>query len=83
MRIDEFIKHYVKFNEHNRKLLDRFLRNYGRYDGIRFGVRIDGPERVRAFAKRYRLKIQPCFIAYWCEEDGRTRRKLERILEII
>ncbi|ACR79768.1 MULTISPECIES: hypothetical protein [Kosmotoga] len=83
MRIDEFIKHYAKFNEHNRKLLDKFLRNYGRYDGIRFGVRIDGPERVRAFAKRYRLKIQPCFIAYWCEEDGRTRRKLERILEII
>jgi len=80
---EDFIHGYIELEEEDRKLLDRFLRNYGRYDGIRFGMRIDGPERVRAFAKRYRLKIQPCFIAYWCEEDGRTRRKLERILEII
>lgn len=82
-RLDEFVRRYIEFDEADRKLLDRFLRNYGRYEGIRFGIRIDGPERVRSFAKRYNLKIQQCFIAYWCEEGGRTRRKLEKILENI
>ena len=82
-RLDEFVRRYVELDEADRKLLDKFLRNYGRYESIRFGIRTDGPERVRSFAKRYKLKIQQCFIAYWCEEDGRTRRKLERILENI
>lgn len=83
MRIDLFIKHYAKLTEHNKKILDRFLGNYGRYDGINFGIKMNGLKGVKAFARRYKLKMQPCLIAYWCEEDGRTRRKLERILKNI
>ncbi|MDK2949776.1 MAG: hypothetical protein PWQ26_443, partial [Thermotoga sp.] len=34
----------------------------------------------REFARRYSLKVQPLLVAFWCEEDGRVRRRLERIL---
>ncbi len=82
-KLDEFVRKYIELDEHNRKLLDRFLRNYGRYDWIRFGMRVKGPEVVRRFARKYNLKIQPSFLAYWCEDDGRTRRRLERVLDFI
>ena len=81
-RLKEFIQRYIELDESDRKLLDRFMRNYGRYDGIRFGLRVKGPKVVREFARRYRLKIlQPMFLAYWCEDDGRVRRRLERVLK--
>jgi hypothetical protein len=44
-------------------------------------MRLKGPEMVREFAKKYSLKVQPLFAAFWCEEDGRVRRRLERILK--
>ncbi len=80
-RLWEFIQRYIGLDEHDRKLMDRFLRNYGRYEGIRFGMRVKGPEVVREFARKYHLEIQPSFLAYWCEDDGRVRRRLERVLK--
>ncbi|AIY88770.1 MULTISPECIES: hypothetical protein [unclassified Thermotoga] len=80
-RLERFVLRYIEMKESDRKLLDRFLRNYGRYDGVRFGMRLKGPEMVREFAKKYSLKVQPLFAAFWCEEDGRVRRRLERILK--
>ncbi len=82
-KLDEFVRRYIELDEYDRKLLDRFLRNYGRYDGVRFGTRIKGPDVVRRFARKYNLKIQPSFLAYWYEDDGRTRRRLERVLTFI
>jgi len=79
-RLERFTLRYIEMKESDRKLLDRFLRNYGRYDGVRFGVRLKGPDVVREFARRYSLKVQPLLVAFWCEEDGRVRRRLERIL---
>ena len=79
----EFIQGYIRLDEYDRKLMDRFLRNYGRYEGIRFGMRVKGPEVVRKFAKKYHLEIQPSFLAYWCEDDGRVRRRQERVLKEI
>ncbi|KFZ21470.1 hypothetical protein [Thermotoga neapolitana] len=80
-RLERFVLRYIEMKESDRKLLDRFLRNYGRYDGVRFGIRLKGPEVVREFAKKYSLKVQPLFAAFWCEEDGRVRRRLERVLK--
>ncbi|KAF2960276.1 helix-turn-helix domain-containing protein [Thermotoga sp. 38H-to] len=80
-RLERFVLRYIEMKESDRKLLDRFLRNYGRYDGVRFGIRLKGPEVVREFAKKYSLKVQPLFVAFWCEEDGRARRRLERVLK--
>ncbi|ANQ53544.1 XRE family transcriptional regulator [Thermosipho sp. 1070] len=79
-KLGEFIRRYIELDEYDRKLLDRFMRNYGRYDGIRFGMRVNGSEVVRGFAKKYRLEIQPTLLAYWCEDDKRVRGRLERIL---
>ncbi len=79
-KLERFALRYIEMKESDRKLLDRFLRNYGRYDGVRFGIRLKGPDVVREFARRYSLKFQPLFVAFWCEEDGRVRRRLERIM---
>ncbi|QTA37362.1 hypothetical protein JYK00_06365 [Thermosipho ferrireducens] len=80
-RLREFVQRYIELDEHDRNLMDRFLRNYGRYDSVRFGIRVKGPEPVSVFAKKYRLKIQPTLLAYWCEDDKRVKRRLERILK--
>lgn len=82
-KLERFIQKYIELKEGDRKLLDKFLRNYGRYDGVRFEIRLKGPDIMREFAKKYSLKVQPSFIAFWCEEDGRVRRKLERILRAL
>ncbi|MBO8139943.1 MAG: hypothetical protein H0Z22_05670 [Thermosipho sp. (in: Bacteria)] len=81
--LEKFIQIYIEFDENERKLIDRFLRNYGRYEGINFETKVKGPECVKVFARKFQLKVQPTFLAYWCEEDGRVRRKLERILKMI
>jgi len=73
--LSKFVERYAELDENSKELIDRFLRNYDRYEGIRFGVSIGGPEEVREFAKSYNLKIRPAFLAYWCEAK-RTRRKL-------
>ncbi|MDK2884380.1 MAG: hypothetical protein PWQ33_959 [Pseudothermotoga sp.] len=80
-KLERFALRYIDLEESDRKLLDRFLRNYGRYDGVRFGIRLKGPEAVRGFARKYSLKVQPLFAAFWCEEDGRVRRRLLRIIQ--
>lgn len=82
-RLEKFIRIYIEFDENERKLIDRFLRNYGRYEGINFETKVKGPECVKVFARNFQLKAQPTFLTYWCEEDGRVRRKLKRILKMI
>jgi hypothetical protein len=79
-KLERFTLKYIEMKESDRRLLDKFLRNYGRYYGVRFGIRLKGPDVVREFAKRHSLKVQPLFVAFWCEEDGRARRRLVRIL---
>ncbi len=79
-KLERFTRRYIKMKEKDKELFDRYLRNYGRYDGIRFGMRFKRPEVVREFARMYSLKIQTSFAAFWEEEDGRVRERLERIL---
>ncbi|MCD6463512.1 MAG: hypothetical protein J7L52_07500 [Thermotogae bacterium] len=82
-KLEGFARRYVKLKREDRSLCGRFLRNYGRYEGINFGVRFKGPETVEHFARKYRLNLSISFTAYWYEKDGRTRRKLGRILEFM
>ncbi len=82
-KFEEFARRYVKLKREDRNLCGRFLRNYGRYEGFNFGVRFKGPETVEHFARKYRLDLSSSFIAYWCEDDGRVRRRLERVLKQI
>ena len=82
-KLERFARRYIEMEERDKELFDRYLRNYGRYDGIRFGMRFKRPEVVREFARMYSLKIQTSFAAFWEEEDGRVRERLERILGYI
>ncbi|MCD6449399.1 MAG: hypothetical protein J7L34_02685, partial [Thermotogaceae bacterium] len=78
-RLETFAKVYASLREGNRKVIDRFLRNYGRYEVMRLRTRLKGPKVIRDFAKRYGAKVQPTLAAYWTNSDGRVRRKLEII----
>ncbi|KUK07816.1 MAG: Uncharacterized protein XD49_2137 [Caldanaerobacter subterraneus] len=42
-RLERFALSYIEMKESDRKLFDRFLRNYGRYDGRKFGIRLKDP----------------------------------------
>ncbi len=79
-KLERFARRYIEMEEKDKELFDRYLRNYGRYDGIRFGMRFRRPKVIREFARMYSLKIQPSFAAFWQEEGGRVRERLERIL---
>ncbi|WP_369792325.1 hypothetical protein [Thermotoga sp. 2812B] len=48
---------------------------------MRFEIRLKGPEVVRGFARKYSLKVQPLFVAFWFKEDGRVRRRLLGIIQ--
>ena len=80
-KLERFTLKYIEMKESDRRLLDKFLRNYGRYYGVRFGIRLKGPDVVREFAKKYHLKIQPLFATFWCEEDSRVRKRLEKMMK--
>jgi len=82
-KLRKIIQRYIELDEPDRKLIDSFLRNYGRYDGIELGISLKAPEVVREFAKKYQLKIQPTILAFWCVDDKRTRGRLERVLRKI
>ncbi|AFG35174.1 hypothetical protein Ferpe_1068 [Fervidobacterium pennivorans DSM 9078] len=79
-RLSEFIERYGELGKEEKVLINTFLRNHGRYDGVKFEIRLKGPDEVREFAKKYSLKIQPSFVAFWCEENAKIRRKLTSIM---
>ncbi|MDI3516777.1 MAG: hypothetical protein PWP09_843 [Thermotogota bacterium] len=81
-KTQQFVKIYAQLKESNKRLLDRFLRNIGRYRGISFPVRLKGPEEVREFSNFLELPVQLVLAAYWCEDDGRVRRTLSGILKL-
>ncbi len=82
-KLEKFACKYIQMEEKDKELFDRLLGSYGRYDGIKFGIKFRRSEVVREFARMYSLKIQTTFAAFWEEEDGRVRERLERILRYI
>jgi pyrroline-5-carboxylate reductase len=76
---EELFERYANLTENKRLLIDRFLRGYSRYAEIQ-SERINGPEEVKKFARKYNLKVYPCYLAYWWEEDGKKRKKLISVI---
>jgi len=79
-KLMKFIGRYINLSEPYRIVVDRFVRNYTRYNK-RWGVRIDPIEDLEGFISEYRLNRQATLLAYWVEENGKARRKLVRTLE--
>ncbi|WP_052295965.1 helix-turn-helix domain-containing protein [Pseudothermotoga thermarum] len=80
-KFEKFLQRYMELEEKDRKLLNKFLRNYAKYENTRFSIALQDSEVLKAFSVEYSLKPQALCAAYWCEEDGRIRRKLNRILK--
>jgi len=80
-RFQKFIETYARIEEKDRQLLDRFLRNCGRYQGTNLQIKLTGPSEVKRFARLLNIPTQSTLAAYWCEDDGRVKRRLIRILD--
>ena len=78
-KLEVFAFVYAQMKKDSRKVLDRFLRNYGRYEAMRLKTRLKGPQVIRDFAKKHGASVQAALAAYWAESDGRVRRHIEHL----
>ncbi len=76
---ERFIQGYLTLDEKEREVIDRFSRDYIRYD-IRWGMRIKIPKEMERYAKSLRLKKTPAALAYWALDEERKRTKLVEVL---
>ena len=77
---ERFIQGYLTLDEEDRKVIDRFSRDYIRYD-IRWGMRIKILKEMEKYAKSLRLKKTPTALAYWALDREHERTKLVEALE--
>lgn len=76
---ENFIKAYLNLDKDERRVMDRFARDYIRYD-IKWGMRIKAPDEMEEYAKLFHLKKMPAALAYWSYDDEDGREKLVRTL---
>ncbi|MGC9219293.1 MAG: hypothetical protein ACP5G8_07850 [Athalassotoga sp.] len=74
-----FIKAYLNLDEGERRVIDRFARDYIRYD-IRWEMRIEVPNEMEEYVKLFHLKRRPAALAYWSYDDEKGRERLVRVL---
>lgn len=70
-----FMKLYFDSCEENREILDRFMRNYVRYNR-EWGIRLEN-EEYAFLAKRNKLKVQPFLVSIYCFERKKDRRAVK------
>ncbi|MGC8545819.1 MAG: hypothetical protein ACP5NR_07720 [Athalassotoga sp.] len=76
---ENFIKVYLNLDKDERRVIDRFARDYIRYD-IRWGIRIEVPDEMEEYVKLFHLKRMPAALAYWSYDDKKGRERLVRVL---
>lgn len=68
----KFISFYVKENEEGRQIIDKFVRNYIRYD-INWEAHVDVPKEIKRYVEFFHLKKLPASLAVWAFEKKRDR----------
>ncbi|MGC8590091.1 MAG: hypothetical protein ACP5LY_05770, partial [Athalassotoga sp.] len=76
---ENFIKVYLNLDKDERRVIDRFARDYIRYN-IRWGIRIEVPNEMEEYVKLFHLKRMPAALAYWSYDDKKGRERLVRVL---
>jgi hypothetical protein len=76
---ENFIKAYLNLDEDERHVIDRFARDYIRYD-IKWGMRIEVPDEMEEYVKVFHLKRMSAALAYWSYDDEKGRKKFVRTL---
>ncbi len=77
---ERFIQRYLTLDDEEKEIIDRFARDYIRYD-IHWGMRAKMPEEMEKYAKAFHLKKIPTALAYFGLDDEKERDKLVEVLE--
>ncbi len=77
---EKFIKAYLELGKDEKSIIDRFARDYIRYD-IRWGMRVDVPNSMKKYTQAFHFKETPVALAYWALDTQKEREKLLEVLE--
>ncbi|WP_036225327.1 hypothetical protein [Mesoaciditoga lauensis] len=77
---DEFVQKYITMDEGEKKIIDRFVRDYVRYD-IRWGMRVNVPNEMKDLIQSFHFKKIPASLSYWTLDDEEKREKLVNVLK--
>ncbi len=75
-----FIQKYIAMDEEKKKIIDRFARDYIRYD-IRWSMRVSVPDEMKNLIQSFHLKKIPASLGYWALDDEEEREKLVDVLK--
>lgn len=81
-KLNEFFNIYSNLKIKEQKIMNEFIRNYGRYERVKFDIKLTGNETIKKFSEKYNLKKQASYISYWCFEKKSERKKIEEILKL-
>ncbi len=77
---ERFIQKYIAMDEEEKKIIDRFARDYVRYD-IKWGMRVSVPDEMKDLIQSFHLKKRPASLSYWALDDEEEREKLVSTLK--
>ena len=77
---ERFIQRYLTLDDEEKEIIDRFARDYVRYD-IRWGMRVKMPDEMEKYTKSFHLKKIPTALAYFALDDEKERKRLVNTLE--
>ena len=75
-----FIQRYLTLSDDEKSIIDRFARDYIRYD-IRWGMRVKISDSMKKYAKAFHFKKTPAALAYYALNTQKEREKLLEVLE--
>ena len=77
---ERFIQRYLTLDDEEKEIIDRFARDYTRYD-IHWGMRVRMPDEMEKYTKSFHLKKIPTALAHFALDDEKERNKLIQVLE--
>ncbi|WP_456400748.1 hypothetical protein [Mesoaciditoga sp.] len=77
---ERFIQKYIAMDEGEKKIIDRFARDYIRYN-IKWGMRVNVPDEMKDLIQSFHLKKRPASLGYWALDDEEKREKLVDVLK--
>ncbi len=77
---ERFIQNYITMDEEEKKIIDRFARDYIRYN-IKWGMRIAVPDEMKDLIQSFHLKKTPAALGYGALDNEEEREKLVDVLK--
>ena len=74
------IQNYIAMDEKEKKIIDRFARDYIRYD-IKWGMRVRLPNEMKGIVNAFHLKKIPASLGYWALDVEEEREELVKAMK--